>query len=182
MSQIEKKISSELKFSGKIVNVRVDQVQINSHQVIREVVEHPGGVCILACTTDNHVLIVEQFRYGCGDFLVELPAGKKEKDENPLLTAQRELAEETGYTAEKWLDLGVFYPSPAYLQEVIHLYVATQLTYIGQKLDDGEYLKVSFMPFNELVSKVVQGEIKDGKTAVLTLRYDYLLRLDSNEL
>jgi ADP-ribose pyrophosphatase len=97
--------------------------------------------------------------------------GKKEPNEDPLFTAQRELIEETGYSASTWIDYGVVYPSPAYLNEVIHLYVASDLTYVGQNLDDGEFLSVHMTPINDLLKDIVSGQIKDSKTAVLVMRY-----------
>jgi ADP-ribose pyrophosphatase len=171
MTFFEETVSSQEKFRGKIVRLRHDEILVNQRSGLREVVEHPGGVCVLAITQDQHVLTVDQFRYAQKEVLKELPAGKKEPNEEPLFTAQRELLEETGYTASLWQDLGVVYPSPAYLDEVIHLYVATNLTYVGQHLDDGEYLSVYMTPINDLLKAIVSGQIKDSKTAVLVMRY-----------
>jgi ADP-ribose pyrophosphatase len=171
MTFFEETISSQEKFQGKIVRLRHDEILVNHRSGFREVVEHPGGVCVLAITQDNYVLTVDQFRYAQKEVLKELPAGKKEPNEEPLITAKRELMEETGYTASLWQDFGVVYPSPAYLDEVIHLYVATDLTYVGQHLDDGEYLSVYMTPINDLLKAIVSGQIKDSKTAVLVMRY-----------
>ena len=167
----EETVSSQEKFKGRIVRLRHDEIMVNQRLGLREVVEHPGGVCVMAITQDRHVLTVDQFRYAQKEVLKELPAGKKEPNEDPLSTAKRELVEETGYSASTWLDYGVIYPSPAYLDEVIHLYVATDLTYIGQNLDDGEYLSVFLTPIDELLRDIVSGQIKDSKTAVLVMRY-----------
>ena len=171
MTFLEETVSSQEKFIGKIVRLRHDEIIVNQHKGFREVVEHPGGVCVLAITQDHHVLTVKQYRYAQKEVLMELPAGKKELNEDPLFTAKRELLEETGYSASTWIDYGVIYPSPAYLNEIIHLYVATDLTYIGQNLDDGEYLSVQMTPINDLLRDVVSGQIKDSKTAVLVMRY-----------
>ncbi len=171
MKQIEKAISSEKRFKGRIVNLRHDEIILDNHIYLREVVEHPGGVCVLALTKDHHVIMVEQYRYAAAQLMTELPAGKKEKNEEPMVTAQRELLEETGYVAKQWVDYGVFYPSPAYLDEVIHLYVAKELEFVGQKLDQGEYLDVHFVPLSMLMEKIVSGEYTDGKTIALASRY-----------
>lgn len=171
MTFIEETVSSQEKFRGKIVRLRHDHIVVNQRPGFREVVEHPGGVCILAITQDLHVLTVNQYRYAQKEVLSELPAGKKESNEEPLVTAKRELLEETGYTAYHWVDYGVVYPSPAYLDEVIHLFVATDLSYVGQQLDDGEYLSVTMTPIQLLLKDIVNGLIKDSKTAVLVMRY-----------
>jgi ADP-ribose pyrophosphatase len=171
MTFFEETVSSQEKFRGKIVRLRHDEILVNHHVGLREVVEHPGGVCVMAITQDNHVLTVDQFRYAQKEVLKELPAGKKEPTEEPFITAQRELLEETGYMASTWQNFGVVYPSPAYLDEVIHLYVATGLTFVGQHLDDGEYLSVYMTPIKDLLRDIVSGEIKDSKTAVLVMRY-----------
>ncbi len=171
MTFIEETVSSQEKFRGKIVRLRHDQIIVNHQPGFREVVEHPGGVCILAITKDHHILTVNQYRYAQKEVLCELPAGKKEPNEDPLLTAQRELCEETGYIAAHWLDYGVVYPSPAYLDEVIHLFVASDLSFVGQHLDDGEYLSVHMTPIKSLLQDIVSGQIKDSKTAVFVMRY-----------
>ncbi len=171
MKQFEKTLSGKKLYDGKIVNVRIDQVEVNQQQQLREVVEHPGGVCVLAINHKHEALVVEQFRYGIKAFMLELPAGKKEVNEAPLLTAKRELLEETGYQAKTWLEFGIFHPSPAYLDEVIYLYVATDLVAKSQQLDEGEYLDSFFLNLDTLKAKIINNEITDGKTIALILRY-----------
>lgn len=171
MKKFETMITQKKQYGGKIINVRLDEVNVDNHQRLREVVEHPGGVCILAINHKNEALVVEQYRYGVEEFLLELPAGKKELNEDPLLTAKRELLEETGFKANTWIDFGVFYPSPAYLNEVIHCYVASDLTASSQQLDEGEYLDTYFLDLDSLKSKILSNEIKDGKTIACTTRY-----------
>ena len=166
----ENTINSKKMYDGRIIDVYLDQVSVNQHITTRELVDHPGGVCICALTQDNHVIMVQQYRYGAKDFLWELPAGKKEPLEDPLLTAQRELMEETGYQAKHFESAGLFYPSPAYLNEVIHLYIATDLEYVGQQLDEGEYLELSLVPLQDLIEKIRTHEIIDGKTIALLLK------------
>jgi ADP-ribose pyrophosphatase len=176
MKQKETTLTQKIQYNGKIINIRLDQIEVNNTTRIREVVEHPGGVCVLAINHKNEVVVVEQYRYGISQFLLELPAGKKEINEDPLLTAQRELLEETGIKANHWESLGVFYPSPAYLDEVIHLYVATNLHASNQNLDEGEYLDSYFLPLETLKQKVLINEITDGKTIALILRYALLIQ------
>lgn len=163
-------INSKKVYDGKIIDVYQDEVAINQHHSFRELVNHPGGVCICAITDTDHIIVVSQYRYGAKDFLLELPAGKKEPLEDPLVTAKRELMEETGYQAHTFESYGVFYPSPAYLNEVIHLYVATDLEFVGQQLDDGEYLDVSFVPLDQLLANIKNHQITDGKTVALLLK------------
>ncbi len=171
MKIIEKTLSKSTKYQGRIINVRVDQIEVNQEIRTREIVEHPGGVCILAINHKNEVLVVEQYRYGAQRFLLELPAGKKEINEDPLLTAKRELLEETGFKAATWESFGVFYPSPAYLDEVIHLYIATDLEAKSQQLDEGEYLDTFFLPLDKLEQMIMDHEIIDGKTIACVLKY-----------
>lgn len=171
MKKFETMITQKKQYHGKIINVRLDEVEVDNLQRLREVVEHPGGVCILAINHKNEALVVEQYRYGVEQFLLELPAGKKELNEDPLLTAKRELLEETGFKANTWVDFGVFYPSPAYLNEVIHCYVASDLTASSQQLDEGEYLDTYFLDLDSLKDKVLSNEIKDGKTIACVTRY-----------
>ncbi len=171
MKKFETMITQKKQYDGKIINVRLDEVEVDNHQRLREVVEHPGGVCILAINHKNEALVVEQYRYGVEQFLLELPAGKKEINEDSLLTAKRELLEETGFKANTWIDFGVFYPSPAYLNEVIHCYVASDLTASSQQLDEGEYLDTYFLHLDLLKDKVLSNEIRDGKTIACVTRY-----------
>lgn len=171
MKKKETTLTQETQYNGKIINVRLDQIEVNNTTRLREVVEHPGGVCILAINHKQEVMVVEQYRYGVSQFLLELPAGRKEVNEDPLFTAKRELCEETGIKAERWESLGIFYPSPAYLDEVIHFYVATNLHASSQNLDEGEYLDSYFLPLETLKQKILSNEITDGKTIGLILRY-----------
>ena len=171
MKRKENKLNSKKMYQGIVVDIRHDEVLVKNKKHLREVIEHPGGVCVLAFNNSNEVLVVEQFRAGAEDFLIELPAGKKEAGEDPLLTAKRELLEETGYQAKKWLEYGTFYPSPAILNEVIHLYVAQDLKYEKQALEDDEYLDCFFLSLEKLKEMILNHQIKDGKTIALVLKY-----------
>ena len=176
MELTEKKISSELKYKGKVIDVYSDTVLLeNGKETGRDVVRHPGGVCVAAITEDNQVYFVKQFRYPHGKVLLELPAGKLEWGENHFECGKRELLEETGCTAEEFTYLGCLLPTPAYDTEVIHMYMATGLKYVEQNLDDDEFLEVVHMPYTELKKAIFTGEICDAKTQAAFLKADYIL-------
>jgi len=163
----EKEISRETVFRGKIINVRADMAEIHDGKhVAREVVEHPGGVCIIPVEPDGSFWCVRQFRYPFMAELVEFPAGKLERDEDPLECAIRELKEETGLTAGRVDYLGPMYPSPGYLDEVIHLYLAQDLTQDEACPDEGEFLFVERISGERLRTMVRRNEISDAKTVV----------------
>ena len=130
MELTEKTLSSEKIFDGRILHVRRDTVLLpNGHQSTREVVDHPGGVCVLALDDQERVLVVSQFRYPYGEVLRELPAGKLEYGEDPAQAAIRELREETGAVAGTFQPLGELYPSPGYCGEIIRMYLARDLSF-----------------------------------------------------
>ena len=129
----------------------------------REVIDHPGGVAVAGLTENNELLLVRQFRYPYKEILLEIPAGKLEKGEDPFEAGKREFKEECGATADNYFSLGEVYPSPGYCGEIIHLYGAAGLHFGQQHLDEGEYLDVVRMPLDEAVRRVMTGEIKDAK-------------------
>lgn len=177
METRETPITQEYKFKGKIINLRVDMARLpNGKQATREVVEHPGGVTVAAITKENELVFVRQFRYPYQIEVLEIPAGKLEKGENPFLAGVRELKEETGASAQRYFDLGKFYPTPGYCGEIIYLYAATGLDFSEQNLDEDEFVNVEKIPFATAVEKVVSGEICDGKTQATVLKLDALLR------
>ncbi len=158
-------------YKGKILNLRVDMAELpNGKEAVREVVEHSGGVTVAALTNDDELIFVRQFRYPYMEVVLELPAGKLEKGEDPLEAGKRELLEEAGVTAEKYLDLGKFYPSPGYCAEIIHLYAATDIKENEQNLDDDEFLNVERIPLKTAVEMVLNNEIPDGKTQTAVLK------------
>ncbi|MCM1264884.1 MAG: NUDIX hydrolase [Candidatus Gastranaerophilales bacterium] len=160
----EKTLSSEYVFNGKVIDVKRDEILVsNGHKSLREVVEHSGGVVILALQ-DKNILTVRQFRYPLRDISIELPAGKLEKDENPDFAAKRELEEETGYIANKWTSLGYIYTSPGFCTEKLYLYLAQELTYKQQKPDEDEILKCESYSIDEILSMIDNGIINDSKT------------------
>ena len=176
MDYTEKKIRRVNSYSGIIVDVTVDQVELyGGARSMREVVEHPGGVCILPLFDDGNVMCVRQFRYPFHEHLLELPAGKLEKGEDPYDCAVRELGEETGITAGELIPLGKMYCSPGYCHEVLHLYLARGLVQGQAHLDPNEFLDVENIQFDRLVGMVMSGEITDAKTALAVLKTKILL-------
>lgn len=167
----EKKISEKSIFNGKILNLRVDEVELPDGQIAqREVIEHNGGACVVAITEQNEILMVKQFRYAYGKVVTEIPAGKIEKGEDPMDCASRELVEETGYSAKSLKLLGEMYPSPGYCGEVVYIYEANDLSFGSQHLDDDEFLDVIKIPLEEAYQKVINGEFSDAKTVIGILR------------
>ena len=178
MDLIERKVHSETIFDGKIIKVKLDQAELpNGDLAGREIVEHPGGVCVLALDGNNHVTMVRQFRYSIQQQLLELPAGKLEYGEDHYAAAVRELSEETGLEAEEWTYLGYMLPTPGYCTEKIHMYLARNLKQRKQHLDEDEFLDVLSMPFEARVERVMDNTITDGKTAAAALKTKVLLGL-----
>ena len=167
----EKTINKNYIYRGKILNLRRDDAELpNGRACIREIVEHAGGVTVAALTDDNELIFVRQFRYPYMKVLLELPAGKLEKGEDPLESGKRELLEETGCTAEEYISLGEFYPSCGYTDEIIYLYLAKGLKFGSQSLDEDEFLNVEKIPLEKAVKMVMSNEIKDGKTQAAILK------------
>ncbi len=178
MELIEKTLSSEKIFDGRILHIRRDTVRLpDGSDAIREVVDHPGGVCVLALDDENRALLVSQFRYPYKEVVREVPAGKLEYGEDPRAAAIRELAEETGAAAGEFRSLGELYPSPGYCGEIIRMYLARDLTFGETHLDKDEFLNLERIPFGQLVEQVVSGEIKDAKTIAVVLKGKLLLGL-----
>lgn len=172
----EKTISSEQKFDGKIVKLFVDQIELeDGKKSFREVIKHPGGVCVLPLDEEGNVLFVKQFRYPHGKVLLEIPAGKLEYGENHSQCGLRELKEETGCTCDRYDYLGSLIPTPAYCGEVIHMYLARGLHYGEQKLDAGEFLDITKIPLDKAVEMVMNNEIEDSKTQIALLKTQILL-------
>ena len=176
MNLTEKTIETREIFSGRIIHIKEDTVLLpNGKTAGRELVLHNGGVGIIAVDNEKNVLMVEQYRKPYDEVVLEVPAGKLEVGEDPFEAAKRELSEETGYTAEKFTFLGKCYPSPGYLNEIIHLYLAENLTYVGQHLDPDEFVEVKKIPLHVLTQMVMDNEIRDAKTEICILKADKIL-------
>ena len=182
MKHTEIKLTSEEIFKGRVVHLYKDEVELeNGKHTFREVIRHPGGVCVAALDDELNMLLVKQFRYPLAKELLELPAGKLEYGEDPLTCGARELEEETGFTSDNLSLLGKLYPTPAYTDEVIYIYYARNLIEKKQKLDEGEFLTVIKMPFWEVYNKVMDGEILDSKTQIAVLKLAAILKDESDE-
>ena len=173
---VERRVSGEIKYKGVIVTVRLDQAElVNGKIVRREVVEHPGGVTILPVDADGVCTLVRQFRYPFGRMMLEAPAGKLEYGEDPDEAAVRELSEETGLTAGRMLKLGTICTSPGFSSEVLHLYLALDLSSGASHPDEDEFLNAVRMPLSELVECCMSGEVDDAKTVAVALKAEKLL-------
>lgn len=178
----EKTLKDTTVFDGHLIRVHVDDVELDNGQTAkREIVDHPGGVSVAVLTAENELLFVKQFRCPYKEVLMELPAGKLEKGEDPFEAAKRELAEECGLKAEHYTDLGEFYPTVGYCSEIIYTWMATGLTPCAMHLDEDEFLTPEKLPFAEAVAMVLDGRIKDGKTVAAILKIDALRRRKAAE-
>lgn len=178
----EERLRSEEIYHGRILDITRDTVLLeNGTEALREVVHHPGGACVVPLTADGCVLMVRQFRYPHHAETLELPAGKLESGEAPLQCAVRELKEEVGGEAEKLEPLGSLFPTPAYDEEVIYMYLARQITEThAQSLDEDEFLDVVRLPLAEAVQMVMDDRIKDAKTQIALLKTAFLLQNEQN--
>lgn len=176
MDFTEKTISTRDIYKGRIVHLVEDTVLLpNGKTAGRELVLHNGGVGVIAVDDDENVLMVRQFRKPYDEVVLEIPAGKLEKGEEPLLAGMRELSEETGYEAAEYTFLGEFYPTPGYCSEIIHLYLARGLSFVGQHLDPDEFVEVEKLPLKTLVQMVMDNQIPDAKTAIAILKADKII-------
>ena len=167
---IETKISSEQVYQGSFLNILRDMVLLpNGKQATREYVVHPGAVVVIALLEDGRVVLERQHRYPVGRVMVEFPAGKLDAGENPQYCGQRELLEETGYSATQWAYAGAMHLAIAYSDEVLHIYFAKGLTLGERRLDEGESLDVFTATPAELLAMCGQGLVTDAKTLTCTL-------------
>jgi len=168
----EEKICTNTVYKGRIVNLKVDSALLPSgRKTLREVIEHAPAVGILAVTDGGKVIFVKQYRYAVGEFLMEIPAGIVEEGESSEAAAKRELMEETGYRPGKLVEVCRVYPSPGFSNEVITLYVATELAEGSMEPDDDENIEVVLLTKPEIIKMVEEGKIKDGKTLLAILWY-----------
>ncbi len=167
----EKTVRKNYIYQGKILSLRVDDALLpDGKPCKREIVEHSGGACVL-CVEEKKVLFVKQYRYAYGESVYELPAGKLNAGEDPFLSAQRELEEETGVRAEELELLHEIYPSVGYTNERIFIYLARGCTRGSAHLDEGEFLDVEWIEIERVKEMLKKGEIKDAKTVIALQAY-----------
>ena len=171
MKLTEKTVDSKRHFQGRVINLREDTVELEDGTLAsREIVEHPGGVCVIGMRDDGKIPMVRQFRAPFGKVLLEVPAGKLNYGEDHFECGKREFLEETGYSADEYVYFGALYPSVGFLTETLHIYYAKVLTKGEQNLDEDEFLDVEHFTLNELLDLVDKNEIKDAKTVVAILK------------
>jgi ADP-ribose pyrophosphatase len=169
---IESKVDGEVVFKGKLLDVRRDTVRLPDGKLgTREYIVHPGAVLMVPVLTDGRLVMLRQFRYPVGRVMMEFPAGKLDPGETPLVTAERELREEAGYTAARWERLGGIHSVVGYSTEAIEFYIARELTHVGAALDEEEFLEVGVMSLDEMLALLDRGEITDAKTVAALLLY-----------
>ena len=173
----EKQLNSRLVYSGKMLEVREDEVKLpGGAESTREYVVHPGASIIVPLFEEGTVLVERQYRYPVGEHMLELPAGKIDKKEDPESAARRELLEETGYEAARWDFIGTLMPCIGYSDELIYVYLARNLTYSKQKLDDEEFLETSKVSMSVLLQKSLNAQIQDAKTVIALLWAEQFLK------
>ena len=171
MEYVEKTIKKNYIYEGKILKLRRDDAELpNGKSCIREIIEHSGGACVLY-VEDGKVLFVRQYRYAYSESVYEIPAGKLEKGEDPMLAAARELEEEAGVKAGRLELLFVNYPTPGYTNEKIYIYRAYDGQKVAAHLDEGEVLDVEYIPLEQVKHMLKSGEIRDGKTIIALQAY-----------
>ena len=170
-------VSGEEVFKGNLLHVVRDTIRLpNGGAGIREYIKHPGAACIVAEFEDGKLLLERQYRYPMAKVMIEFPAGKLDHGENPLVAAQRELKEETGYWARSWHTLGHMHPLIAYADEIIHLFHANGLVQGEARLDQDEFLELFAATPDEITAMIADNRISDGKTIVAFFRWQLLRR------
>jgi 8-oxo-dGTP pyrophosphatase MutT (NUDIX family) len=171
-------IASRHIHSGRIIDVSTERLlYANGREYDLDFVRHPGAAAVVAVDNAERVCLVRQYRHGITDFLWEIPAGKLDPGEPPQICAIRELAEETGVSAQRWTPMGQYLPAPGIFNEVIHLFLARDLIVGPPKPDADEDLEVEWLPMADAMAKIVSGEWNDGKTALALWRAQYQLHL-----
>ncbi|MBU6492563.1 MAG: NUDIX hydrolase [Burkholderiales bacterium] len=164
---IETRIDGETLFEGNFLTLKRDRVRLpDGKEATREFLEHPGAVMVIPLFDDGQVLMERQFRYPLRQVMCEFPAGKLDADESPLFCAQRELLEETGYSAGRWQRITRIHPVISYSTEFIDIFLARDLSAGQRQLDDGEFLETFTMPATQLLDWVRCGQVSDVKTVI----------------
>ena len=162
---------AEKVYQGKALTLQLESAEFpNGVTDTLEIIRHPGGAATVALDAADRVCLIRQFRYAADQWLWEVPAGRLDGEEEPLMTAKRELAEEAGLEAQQWQSLGTIYPSPGICDERIHLYLARKFTMVEQNHEPLEFIEVHWLPFQEALRLANRGEISDAKTLVALYR------------
>ena len=154
-------------FTGRVIEVNIERVRLPNGAVADlEIIRHPGGAAVVAIDADDRVCLLRQFRHAAGGWIWELPAGKIDNREPPFDTARRELEEEAGMAAAAWQPLGDYLSSPGVFTEVVHLFLATQLTPLPPRPEEHEVFEIHWLPFADVLQMARSGELRDGKSLV----------------
>lgn len=177
----EKTLSSKQIFRGRFLKVEQDQVQApDGRTYVREYIIHPGAAMMIPLLPNGNVVMIHQYRHAVKQVFLEFPAGKRDHGEDTLLTAQRELKEETGYEAKDWKFLTTIHPVIGYSNEHIDLYLAQSLTLAERQLDQGEFIEVIEVKPDELMGYIREGKVSDVKTQIGAFWLDKILRGEWN--
>ena len=163
-------------YRGRVIDLWVERITLpNEKQMSLELVHHPGGAAIVALDDQSNVCLLRQYRHAAGGYIYELPAGKIDDSEPPIDTAQRELREEAGMQAADWQTLGRMYSSPGFCDEIIHLYLARDLTPVPVEHEEHEIIEVEWVAFDEAMERAASGNINDAKSVTALFRASRLL-------
>ena len=171
------RLDRQLKYQGNILKIYEDTVLANGHEAHWDYIHHDGAAAVLPVTSEGKILMVRQYRNALNRFTLEIPAGKLEPGEDPVTGALRELREETGAVPGQLLPMGVYLGSPGCLGEELHLFLARDLQMAEAQPDEDEFLEMARVPFEEMVHRIMSGEITDGKTIAAVLKAKLLLDL-----
>jgi ADP-ribose pyrophosphatase len=171
-------VASTQHHRGRVIQVSTERLRYaNGREYDIDFVRHPGAAAVVAADTGGRVCLVRQYRHGVEDFLWEIPAGKLDPGEPPEVCAVRELREETGVTAQRMSSLGLYLPAPGIFTEIIHLYLARDLT-VGAPIPDAdEELELQWLPLEEAIALIIKGELNDGKTALALWRAQHQMQM-----
>jgi ADP-ribose pyrophosphatase len=171
-------VATRPEHQGRVIQISTERLRYaNGREYDVDYVRHPGAAAVVAVDGANRVCLVRQYRHGVHDFLWEIPAGKLDAGEPPAVCAVRELREETGVSAKRWTPLGLYIPAPSLFTELIHLYLARDLAVGDASPDADEELELQWLPLNEAIEHVLQGDWNDGKTAMALWRAQKQLQM-----